>query len=84
MRDIKSKMIVAGRVGASGGRPTNAGQEHPHGGTPAPAPRQPVERAGRPRRIDDDERVGRAAVCHYMIQPLVERYGGCMMVLKVS
>ena len=21
---------------------------------------------------------------HYMIQPLVERYGGCMMVLKVS
>ena len=23
-------------------------------------------------------------VCHYMIQPLVELYGGCMMVLKVS
>jgi hypothetical protein len=23
-------------------------------------------------------------VCHYMIQPLVELYGGCMAVLKVS
>ena len=23
-------------------------------------------------------------VCHYMIQPLVELYGGCMVVLKVS
>ena len=25
-----------------------------------------------------------AQVCHYMIQPLVELYGGCMEVLKVS
>jgi hypothetical protein len=25
-----------------------------------------------------------AEVCHYMIQPLVELYGGCMVVLKVS
>jgi hypothetical protein len=25
-----------------------------------------------------------AQVCHYMIQPLVELYGGCMVVLKVS
>ena len=23
-------------------------------------------------------------VCHYMTQPLVELYGGCMLVLKVS
>ena len=23
-------------------------------------------------------------VCHYMIRPLVELYGGCMVVLKVS
>jgi hypothetical protein len=23
-------------------------------------------------------------VCHYIIQPLVELYGGCMVVLKVS
>jgi hypothetical protein len=23
-------------------------------------------------------------VCHYMTQPLVELYGGCMVVLKVS
>jgi hypothetical protein len=23
-------------------------------------------------------------VCHYMVQPLVELYGGCMVVLKVS
>ena len=23
-------------------------------------------------------------VCHYMIQPLVELYGGCMVVLKLS
>jgi Ca2+-binding EF-hand superfamily protein len=25
-----------------------------------------------------------AEVCHYMTQPLVELYGGCMVVLKVS
>jgi hypothetical protein len=23
------------------------------------------------------------SMCHYMIQPLVELYGGCMVVLKV-
>ena len=85
MRDIKSKMRVAGRAGASGGRPTSAGQQkHPHGGAPAPAPSPPIERAGRPRRIDDDERVRRAAAGHYMIQPLVELYEGCMVVLKIS
>jgi hypothetical protein len=27
---------------------------------------------------------GFGKVCHYMIQPLVELYGGCMVVLKVS
>jgi hypothetical protein len=27
---------------------------------------------------------GRGRVCHYMTQPLVELYGGCMVVLKVS
>jgi hypothetical protein len=27
---------------------------------------------------------GRGQACHYMIQPLVELYGGCMVVLKVS
>jgi hypothetical protein len=26
----------------------------------------------------------RKQACHYMIQPLVELYGGCMVVLKVS
>jgi hypothetical protein len=77
MRDIKSKMGVAGRVGASGGRPTDAGREHPHGGAPTPAPSSPVEHVGRSRRVDDDdeERVRWAALCHYMIQPF---FSNCM------
>jgi hypothetical protein len=33
---------------------------------------------GRPEYVDLVE------VCHYMTQPLVELYGGCMVVLKVS
>jgi hypothetical protein len=28
--------------------------------------------------------LGKRQVCHYMIQPLVELYRGCMVVLKVS
>ena len=31
-----------------------------------------------------DPTPGYPKVCHYMIQPLVELYGGCMVVLKVS
>jgi hypothetical protein len=44
----------------------------------APAgPARPRPPAGAPRRPPPRQ-------CHYMTQPLVELYGGCMVVLKVS
>ena len=50
-----------------------------------------LQRPGRERLRDAEHaRIGEvlavrvAQVCHYMIQPLVELYGGCMVLLKVS
>jgi hypothetical protein len=43
----------------------------------------PLER-GRTKRRRRIEIIGERQVCHYMTQPLVELYGGCMVVLKAS
>ena len=61
---------------------------HMYNGRPsrahAPALRAAGAQAGAARAEAREAQRQLQEVCHYMIQPLVELYGGCMVVLKVS
>jgi hypothetical protein len=46
--------------------------------------RKLVDRAQCLALLRDLTRASGEEVCHYITQPLVELYGGCMVVLKVS
>jgi hypothetical protein len=72
------------QVAAAGlGAPLLGSSPGPGGAAAGVASRGPTSRLHAAASLGDAAEL-RRQVCHYMTQPLVELYGGCMVVLKVS